>query len=210
MRKRIGQHWRQRRPGDPASIAALLTSAPAAGKPIALAAMIVSALCACSQKSAQELAADAAGKKVDIVAGVGDALQQKGEKAAESLATGLGSVVHGVGRGTLKSARKIDMDSSLASAGLNVTSVKDGAGASTPQDAHAIEAYLVAGKPVDGTLRMVAYDLLEREIGRSSAKVSLAGDQAAYVALPLAPQVEMSDVARVAFKFIPAGQVGAK
>lgn len=150
-----------------------------------------------------------AGEKIDMVAGIGDALTDKGGKAAESFATGVGTMVQGVERGAMKSGRKVSVDPSLAAAGLTVTKVQDSTGAAA-DTVHGLQTYVVAKSAVGGTLRMLAYDVLSQEIGRASVQIVLSGDEAKYVGLPLDKQVELRDVAKVAFTFVPGTQVAAK
>lgn len=176
---------------------------------LASACLLLGALCACTPKSAQEKGVQMAGEKIDMMTGIGDALTEKGGKAAESIATGVGSVVGGVERGAIKAGRKISVDPSIAAAGLTVTKVQDPASAGDDAS-HGLQTYVVAKTAVDGTLRMIAYDALAREIGRSSVPLSLAGDEAKYIGLPLDKQVELRSVATVAFRFVPKTQVAAK
>jgi len=169
--------------------------------------LLAAALSACSPKSAEEKGAQMAGEKIDMVAGIGNALTDKGGKPAESIASGVGTVVKGVERGAMTVGRKLSLDSSLAAAGLTVTKVQDASGSTTP---HGLEAYLVASNGAEGNLRMIAYDALGREIGRSSVPVLLTGDDARYVALKLDRQVDLHGVTAVTFKFVPGTQAAAK
>jgi hypothetical protein len=171
--------------------------------------LLLGALCACTPKSAQEKGAQMAGEKIDVVTGIGDALTNKGGKAAESIATGVGTVVEGVERGATKVGRKVSVDPSLAAAGLTVTMVQDSAAAGADA-AHSLQAYVVAKTAVTGNLRMFAYDVLSREIGRSSVPVVLSSDDAKYIGLPLDKQVALRAVARVGFTFASETQVAAK
>lgn len=173
------------------------------------ACLVAAALCACSQESAEEKGAKLAGEKIDMVAGIGNALTDKGGKAAESIASGVGNVVKGVERGALKVGRKLDVDPSLARAGLAVSRVQDAAEAGSGE-AHGLLAYVIANAQAEGNLRMFAYDALGREIARSSVPVVFAGDDARYVALSLEKNVALGDVVAVGFRFVPGKQVAAK
>lgn len=172
------------------------------------ACLLAAVLCACSSKSAEEKGADMAGEKIDMVTGIGNALTDKGGKAAESIASGVGTVVKGVERGALKVGRKLNVDASLARAGLSVTRVQDTA--TSGDDKHGMLAYVVASAKVQGNLRMLAYDALGREIGRASVPVSFGGDDAAYVGLSLDQHVVLSDVVAVRFGFAPGETVAAR
>lgn len=172
------------------------------------ACLLATVLCACSSKSAEEKGADMAGEKIDMVTGIGNALTDKGGKAAESIASGVGTVVKGVERGALKVGRKLNVDASLAKAGLSVTRVQDAA--TSGDDKHGVLAYVVASAKVHGNLRMLAYDALGHEIGRSSVPVSFGGDDAAYVGLSLDQHVALGDVVAVGFSFAPGEAVAAK
>jgi len=173
------------------------------------ACLVAAVLCACSSKSAEEKGADMAGEKIDMVAGIGNALTDKGGKAAESIASGVGTVVKGVERGALKVGRKLDIDPSLARAGLAVSRVQDGTEAGNGA-AHGLLAYVIASTRAEGSLRMFAYDALGREIGRSSVPVAYGGDDASYVALALDKNVALGDVVAVGFKYVPGKQLAAK
>ncbi len=172
------------------------------------ACLLAAALCACSSKSAEEKGADMASEKIDMVTGIGNALTDKGGKAAESIASGVGTVVKGVERGALKVGRKLNIDASLAKAGLSVTRVQDAA--ASGDDKHGLLAYVVASAKVQGSLRMFAYDALGREIARSSVPLTFGGDDAAYVGLQLDQHVALGDVVAVGFTFAPEEQVAAK
>ena len=173
------------------------------------ACLVAAALWACSPKSAEEKSADMAGEKIDMVTGIGNALTDKGGKAAESIATGVGTVVNGVERGALKMGRKLNIDPSLAKAGLAVSRVQDGSEAGDGA-AHGLLAYVIASTRAEGSLRMFAYDALGREIGRSSVPVAYGGDDAGYVALALDKNVALGDVVAVGFKYVPGEAVAAK
>lgn len=173
------------------------------------ACLVAAALWACSPKSAEEKSADMAGEKIDMVTGIGNALTDKGGKAAESIATGVGTVVNGVERGALKMGRKLNIDPSLAKAGLAVSRVQDGSEAGDGA-AHGLLAYVIASTRAEGSLRMFAYDALGREIGRSSVPVAYGGDDAGYVALALDKNVALGDVVAVGFKYVPGKGVAAK
>jgi len=173
------------------------------------ACLAAAALCACSPKSAEEKGADMASEKIDMVAGIGNALTDKGGQAAESIASGVGTVVKGVERGALKVGRKLDIDPSLAKAGLAVSRVQDGTEAGDGAE-HGLLAYVIASARAQGSLRMFAYDALGREIGRSSVPVAYGGDDAGYVALSLDKNVALGDVVAVGFKYVPGEQAAAK
>ena len=105
--------------------------------------------------------------------------------------------------------RKLDIDPSLARAGLAVSRVQDGSEAGNGA-AHGLLAYVIASTRAEGSLRMFAYDALGREIGRSSVPVAYGGDDAGYVALSLDKNVALGDVVAVGFKYVPGKQLAAK
>lgn len=168
---------------------------------------IALALSACSRQTAQEKGTEMATEKLDIAIGVGDALQTKGAAAGESVAAGVGTVIKGLERGVLKSGREIVADKSLQAAGLSITRVQEAAPGDKPT--HGFDAYVIASAPAAGTLRMLAFDALGKEIGRASVKVELGADASSYLSFPLAPQVSLGLVSKVAFAFQAADKPGA-
>lgn len=163
--------------------------------------MVAIALSACSGKTAREHGADLAGKKIDIVAGVGDQLQAKGAEAGESLTAGVGKVVQGIQRGALKSGRNIVLDPAVSMAGLEISQVSDANAQS--DNAHALEAHIIASTVAAGRLQLCAYDALDREIGRATASVALGPGEAKYVPFPLDAQVKLDSISRIRFTYAP-------
>ena len=158
-------------------------------------------LAACSGKTAREHGADLAGKKIDIVAGVGDQLQAKGAEAGESLTAGVGKVVQGIQRGTLKSGRAVALDPAVGMAGLAISQVTDANAQS--ETVHAVEAYVIASAQAMGRLQLFAYDALDREIGRATASVALAPGDAKYVRFPLDAEVKLDAISSVRLAYAP-------
>lgn len=94
-------------------------------------------------------------------------------------------------------------DPTLAGAGQQVTRIQDGT-AGEDGKPHALEAYVVAESAASGTLRVLAYDAMNREIGRTQVRIERGADEARYEALPFDAQVAMGAVRKVGFTFRPA------
>ena len=157
---------------------------------------------ACSRKSAEEKGVEMATEKLDMAKGIGSALEQKGSDAAESITTGVGNVVKGIGKGVEKSGRTIAVKDSIARAGLKITKVQD---ASTPTDGtavHGLEAYVISDADARGKLRVIAYDILDKEIGRAKIDLVSSADDAKYVPIPLDAQVKIDSIVKVEFDFV--------
>lgn len=164
--------------------------------------LALAALTACSSRTAQEKGQEMATMKLDMATGIGDALQAKGAAAGESVASGAGEVIRGVERGLMRSGRTIVVDPTLASAGLNVTTVNDIVAdrAGVPLG---LSAYVVSSASVKGVLHARMFDALNNEIGRVSLHIDRAPDEAKYEALLLDPLVKRSDIRKIAFAFKP-------
>ena len=158
--------------------------------------VLLLALCACSRQSAQEKGTALATDKLDLVTGIGNALETKGAAAGESITGGVGTVIRGVERGVMKSDRAIVADPTLAAAGLRVTSIQGDA-------EHGLEAYVISDSDANGTLRVLAYDVMGREIGRASLRIKRGADEARCEGLPFDGAVRLGDVRKVAFVFKP-------
>ena len=159
----------------------------------------------CSQKTAEEKGKELATEKIDIVKGVGAALEEKGEAAAESITTGAGSLISGVKKGISKSALKISSDKSLESAGLEISILQN----TPPNEAdktQAIYAYIIAKAKAEGTLKAIAYNVLDKEIGRSSVELKKDTDEAKYNLIPFDKEVDISAISRVSFDFKPQNE----
>jgi hypothetical protein len=168
---------------------------------LAAACLVLMALSACSQKTAQEKGVELATVKLDMATGVGDALQAKGSQAGEAVAGGVGTVIRGVERGVLKSGRTVVADPTLAAAGLKITKVQDTTAGN--DKAHGLDAYVIAESPASGTLRVLVLDAMDKEIGRANVRIVRSADEAKYETVPFDPQVDLSAVRKVAFVFKP-------
>jgi hypothetical protein len=169
---------------------------------ITLAAAVTLTTAACSRKSAEEKGAELASEKIDMAKGIGGVLEEKGSAAAESLTTGMGNVVKGVGKGMEKSGRVIAAKPSVEQAGLKVTKLQD-ATLNAEATVHGLEAYIVANADAHGKLRVIAYDLLDNEIGRTRIDLVRTADEGKYVSIPLDAQVNLASIAKVEFDFLP-------
>lgn len=134
--------------------------------------------------------------------GVGTALEAKGGQASEAVTTGLGSVFKGVEKGVSKSGRKIVPDDSVTKAGLKITRV---------QDAEAgLDLYVIADAEAHGKLRVLAYDVLDNEIGRATVELARKADDAKYLHIPLDKEVPVSSISRLAISFKPVDLIAKK
>lgn len=160
-------------------------------------------LAACSSKTAQEKGAEMATTKLDMATGIGDTLQAKGGQAGESVLGGIGALAKGMERGWMKSGRSIVVDPTLAAAGLTVTKIQD-ADAGGAREAHGLSAYVVSTLPVKGTLRVLVFDAMNQEIGRTSVQLDRGADEAKYEILALDAEIKQFEIRKVAFAFKPA------
>jgi hypothetical protein len=164
------------------------------------AALALVVLSACSQKTAEEKGVELAAEKIDMAKGMGDALTAKGESAGEAVASGIGTVFKGIEKGVAQSGRAISMDASVDSAGLKITTVQD----AKPGDdgkISGLEVYIVANTDARGKLRVLLFDVLGKEIGRTSVEVHRAADEGKYQTVALDPQVNLAAISKVAFTF---------
>jgi hypothetical protein len=163
----------------------------------------VGLLSACDNRTAEQKGADMAGEKLDVATGIGNALGKKGEAAGEAVASGVGKVFSGVDVGINKSSgRKIAADESLAKAGLKVTKVQDSV--PTEKDkSQGLELYVVADAAAKGKLKVVAFDVLDNEIARTSIDLVRAEDQGEFQKVKLDERVMLSAISKVAISFKP-------
>jgi hypothetical protein len=168
----------------------------------AIASALILSTSACSRKTAEEKGAELASEKIDMVKGIGGVLEEKGTAAAESLTTGMGNVVKGVGKGVEKSGRSIVVKASVEQAGLKITKLQN-ATPTADASVHGLEAYIVGNTDAHGKLRVVAYDLLDNEIGRAKIDIARAADEGKYLSIPLDAQVQLESIAKVEFDFLP-------
>ncbi len=165
---------------------------------------------ACSRKSAEEKGVEMATEKLDMAKGIGSALEQKGSDAAESITTGVGNVVKGIGKGVEKSGRTIAVKDSIARAGLKITKVQDASPATDGTTVHGLEAYVISDADARGKLRVIAYDVLDKEIGRAKVDLVTGLDDARYVSIPFDAQVKLDSVAKVEFDFVADSAAASK
>lgn len=169
---------------------------------IAAGVVTLAALGGCDSKTAEEKGAAMATEKIDMAKGVGDALQAKGGQATEAVTTGLGSVVNGFEKGVQKSGRKIVSDDTVAKAGLKITRALDAAGG--------LDLYVVAEADAIGKMRVLAYDVLDNEIGRATVALVRSADEGKYVRVPMDEQVVLSSISRLAVSFKPGDALAKK
>jgi hypothetical protein len=167
---------------------------------LALACVASMSLAGCSRKTALEKGTEMATAKLDMATGIGDALQAKGAAAGESVAGGIGTVIKGAERGVMKSGRTIDEDKTVAAAGLKITRVQD-----VPDGAaaHGFDAYIVSDAAAKGTLRVLVFDALNREIGRTTIPIDRKAEEARYETVSLDAQVDRSAIRKIGFVFKP-------
>ncbi len=177
---------------------------------IALALIMATAVSACSRQTAEEKGKELATEKIDMVKGIGGALEDKGGAAAESVASGVGNVVKGLGKGIEKSSRSIVVAPSVEQAGLQITKVQEPRTLAGPDALHGLEAYVVANAQARGTLRVIVYDLLDKEIGRTRVELVRDADEGKYLAIPLDKEISLSAIAKISFEFLPVSPQAAK
>ncbi len=166
-----------------------------------LALSSVIAMSACSRQTAEEKGRELATEKIDLVKGIGSALEAKGGGAAEAVAGGVGTVVKGLGKGMEKSGRTIVVAPSVEQAGLQITKVQEATAAGDRAAYHGLEVYIVANADAQGKLRVIVYDLLDKEIGRARVDLERAAEEGKYLAVPLDQQISLGSIAKVAFEF---------
>jgi hypothetical protein len=176
-----------------------------------LAAAVLAAgfLTACSSQTAEEKGKELATGKIDMAKGIGVALQEKGEAASEAVTGGVGKVFRGIEKGVSQSGRAIAADASIGAAGLKITTLQD-SGPDKEGQVHAIDAYIVSTGDASGKLRVTAFDVLDREIARTSIDLKKPADEGKYHAIPLDAQLKLSSISKVAFTFIPSSPAGKK
>lgn len=177
---------------------------------LTLALVGAATLSACSRQTAEEKGKELAMEKIDLVKGIGGALEDKGGAAAESVASGVGNVVKGLGKGIEKSSRSIVVTPSVEQAGLQITRVQEPQVSAGSPAHHGLEAYVVANAQARGTLRVIVYDLLDKEIGRTRVELVRDADEGKYLAIPLDKEVRLGAIARVSFEFQPHSPQAAK
>lgn len=170
---------------------------------------LLAALAACDDRTAEEKGAAMASEKIGMAQGIGDALEAKGGKASEALTTGIGSVFKGIEKGVDKSGRSIAVDDTLAQAGLKITTVQN-ALADDKHTTHGLDLYVVADANVRGKLRVLAFDSLDREIGRANVELVRAADEANYLRVPMGEQVSLSSISKVTVSFRSGDTIAKK
>ncbi len=165
-------------------------------------------LVACSNKTAEEKGTEMATEKLDTATGIGKALEEKGTAAGESVVTGLGKVMKGMEKGVNKSGRAIVADPSVDKASLKITTVNDAP--VTAKHKHGIDVYVLAEAPANGKLRVLAYDVMDKEIGRASVQLAREADEAKYQHIELDEQVNLSAISKLVFDFKPSAVLAAK
>jgi hypothetical protein len=111
-------------------------------------------------------------------------------------------------KGVAKSGRQVVADPSVASAGLDISTVQN---ARPGPDGlqQGLDTYIVAARPAKGQLRVYAYDVLEKEIGRASVSIERDADEAQYTFIPMDKQVALHSIGKLVFKY-EAAQLAAK
>lgn len=166
---------------------------------VLLVLLIVLNLHACSRQTAEEKGKALATEKIDLVKGVGDALNEKGKQAAESVAQGAGRVVQGVDEGFGKAFEwQLSNSASMEKAGLKVFRAEPG-----PESEHSVNAYIVASGAASGSLSMIAYDPVRREVARTRAGISMEAGSGRYETLFLDKRTPMRAIREIEFDFQP-------
>jgi hypothetical protein len=161
-----------------------------------------SALTACSRQTAEEKGKELATEKIDIAKGIGDAMQAKGEAAGDAVATGMGKVINGIEKGVNKSGRAIVTDASVDTAGLKITKLQD-AKRDEEGKGKALDVYILSSADVNGKLRVTVFDVMDKEIARTSVDLKKPADEGKYHKIALDEQLELNAISKVAFEFKP-------
>ena len=169
---------------------------------IATAVMALAALTGCDDRTAEEKGKDLATEKLDAATGIGTALEEKGTKAGESIVTGLGNVVKGFEKGVNKSGRTLVSEDSVTKAGLEITKVQDAVAAADEKPA--IEVYILSKADAEGKLRVIMYDVMDKEIGRTSVQLSRKADDGKYQRIEVDAQLDRSAISKLTFDFKPS------
>ncbi len=135
------------------------------------------AACCCQSREQKLKAAEDEGNfliatKARLLKGAGESLKKEGKEAAETLAEGGGSLVKGL------MEVKFTPHESVARNGLGVSRAARGEEGTAR---HTVTAYVTFEKGFDGTLEMRAYDVQDREVGRSKIDTNEAESGAKYV-----------------------------
>lgn len=159
-------------------------------------------LAGCDDRTAEQKGKDMASEKLDVAAGVGNALEEKGGKVGESVITGLGNMVKGMEKGVNKSGRQIVSDESVTKAGLQITKVQD----SAPDEkaGPGIDVYILSQADAEGKLRVIIYDVADKEIGRTSVQLSRKADEGKYQRIDVDAQLDRTAISKLAFEFKPS------
>ena len=151
---------------------------------IAATALCLSACC-CQSREEKLKAAEDEGNlliaaKARLLKGAGESLKKEGKEAAETLAEGGGSLVKGLGTGIEKGLMEVKFTphESVARNGLGVSRAARGEQGTAR---HTVTAYVTFEKGFNGTLEMRAYDVQDREVGRSKIDTTEAESGAKYV-----------------------------
>lgn len=117
--------------------------------------------------------------KSKLIKGAGDALKDDGKEAAESASEGIGEVIKGISTGFDKSLNqtKVVPDSvfqTLFEVGRTDLYFSD------TSHTKKVTVYLISKGDFDGKVRLKAYDVANKEIGRSSCEVKVGADEAKY------------------------------
>ncbi len=113
-------------------------------------------------------------------------------KAGETVGEQLTEFTRSIGKGIdTKMMAKLTLDAAVTELGLSYTTAK-----ALDMSAHkrGITVYFIASKDVDTTLRAVAVNGDDAEIGRSKAPVKLAKDEAAYITFEFPDEMDSMSV----------------
>lgn len=184
---------------------------PASRKRISLflGSTLVLCVSACSQKTAEEKGKELATEKIDMAKGIGVALQEKGGAAAESVAGGVGNVFKGLEKGFVKAGKKIVSDPSIESAGLQITRIQESLHGENGK-MHGLDAYILSKAPAKGKLKVIVYDIQEKEIGRTSIEVDSQADEGKYYSIALDKKIDLNAISSVAFDYKPIVETAKK
>ena len=119
-----------------------------------------------------------------FVKGVGEALKNEGKEASEAVSEGFGEVIKGFSNGMDKS-----LDQTIIKANADFfktfeigrTDKEYSTLDSNNNETKKLMVYLIANQYYDGKIKLKAFDIHKKELGRSVIDVKMQADDAAYV-----------------------------
>ncbi len=167
--------------------------------------LALGALGACDEKTSEEKGKAAATTQNELAKGYGSGLEATGAAAGEAVVSGVATVFKGMEKGAVKARHTIIPDATLASAGLQVTTIEEIPYRSYSEaEQHGLLAYIVSNTAARGTLRVKLYNVIDKEIGRTRIELDRAADDAKFELVAVDKQLDVDTISKIAFSFVPA------